>query len=348
MNVLILGNFSDGQTADYIAGAFVESNVDKIHCLDIHRMGQDFTPPQLQEAIISEVAGYDSDIDLVMVLKGLQITLNTLKELRKLLPKAIFVNWFFDKFLVDEPIWETEKYFDVISFYDFYFCSLRGVADKLREKGLLNVHYLDEGCHPRVNGEVYMNHFQQKKYASDVTFIGSIGFMKQHADRVDALSKVANEGFELRIWGPIVIDPRMIPNPLRPCIVDEMVINHEHSSVVQASLVNLGIDQDTTIDMGHSARAYRIMCAGGCYLSTATKGLDVMFKANGRNEEITADQELVLFYGHDDLVQKLDFLLEHDDIRESIAKNGQAAVLDKHTFKHRVDEMFEIIKKEME
>jgi spore maturation protein CgeB len=57
----------------------------------------------------------------------------------------------------------------------------------------------------------------------------------------------------------------------------------------------------------------------------------------------TGDEEVIVFYDKDNLVALLDFLLEHNDIREKIAKNGQKAVLDKHTFQHRCLEMLEII-----
>jgi len=92
-----------------------------------------------------------------------------------------------------------------------------------------------------------------------------------------------------------------------------------------------------------SARIYRVMCAGGLYLSTATKGIESLFNVNKEGEEITGDQELVVFYDENDLIKKLDFLLEHDDIRESIAKNGQKRVISEHTFKHRIIKMLKMI-----
>ena len=347
MKIIMLGNFSDGQTADYIARSCEHVDIETVYGIDIRKIPQDFTPLEAQDKIIEEVKNIGVSVDIVIVLKGLEIKLSTLKALRELQPEAIFVNWFFDKYLIEEPIWKSESYFDVIKFFDFYFCSLKGVADKLRDKGLANVYYLDEGCFPEAHGETYINHFQEQKYGSDVAFIGSVGFMLQHADRMMILDKIATEGFNLKIWGPRLVDMKLIPKNIRPLITNAPVINEEHSKVVQSSLVNLGIDQDTTIDMGHSARAYRIMCAGGCYLSSATKGLDRMFKVNDRDKEVTADQDLVLFYGAYDLVQKIDFLLEHEDIRKSIAKNGQKAVVENHTFVHRLREMLKIIETEM-
>ena len=124
-------------------------------------------------------------------------------------------------------------------------------------------------------------------------------------------------------------------------------VNENHSKAAQASLINLGIDQDENIDMGHSARIFTVLCAGGFYLCNATKGLEKVFKINNKGELITPDQEVVVYYDLNDLVDKLDFLLEHDSIRRQIAKNGQKRTLENYTFKHRVKELIELIKTEV-
>ena len=346
---MVIGNLSDRQTGEYIARSFVDTKelgVDEVYGIDTRKIPKEISMLEAQEKIISEVKDVAEAPSIILVLKGLEIKLDTLKKIQAIYPDAIFVNWFFDKYLAEKPIWDTEKFFDVIRFYDFFFCSLKGVATKLKEeKCLPNVHYLDEACYPPFNGEVYINNFQKKKYAGDLSFIGSIGFKLQHSNRIDILKRILNDGFGLRIWGKRVIDIKYIPQELRACLEEKNVINDEHSKVVQSSLLNLGIDQDPGLDRGHSARAYRVMAAGGLYLSTATKGLWEMFKVNGPDDEITPDLDMVLFYGPEDLVQKADFLLEHDAIRESIASNGQKAVLDKHTFSDRLAEMLSIINK---
>ena len=89
------------------------------------------------------------------------------------------------------------------------------------------------------------------------------------------------------------------------------------------------------------------MCAGGLYLTTYVKDLETMFKLNKSDELITVEQELVVYYDENDLINKLDFLLAHDDIRNSIAKNGQTIVKEKHTFECRLKDMLEVIKNGM-
>ena len=220
----MLGNFSDGQTADYIANSFTELGAD-IYGIDTRKIPQDVSALRGQEMIINEIKDIGVEPDFVLVLKGLELKFATLKFIKDLYPNAVFVNWFFDKFLVEKSIWETDKFFPVIEFYDFFYCSLKGVADKLKDAGFDNVYYLDEACYPPQHAEPYMNSFQKKKYGSDVAFVGNIGFFKQHADRVKMLTRVAIEGFNLKVWGNVVCDRRLIPPELRECLEDRGVIN---------------------------------------------------------------------------------------------------------------------------
>jgi spore maturation protein CgeB len=257
---------------------------------------------------------------------------------------ASLVNWFFDVYLGNLPIWKTETYFSTLKLFDYYFCSLKGVADKLKEKGFTNVHHLGEACFPLLHSPQYMNNFQKNKYGSDVAFCGSVGFKLQHPNRIPILKRICEEGFDIKIWGNLVGSKASIPSEIKSVYKGMPAINDVHSMVCQSSLINLGIDQMPDLDMSFSARVYRILCAGGLYLSTATKGLDKIFEINKEGESIKPTQDLVVFYDEDDLIKKLDFLLEHEQIRKSIAENGRKKVQD-ITFEKRIKEMLEVVKK---
>lgn len=344
MNVLILGNISDRQTGLYIldASKAIASNVSAI---DIRRIVSDIHESKAQEVILSEVDTLKHKPDIIVVLKGLELALDTLKAIKNKFPKATIVNWFFDKFLLDKEVWNATEAFHVFREYDYFFCSLKGAADKLQEAGVKNAYYLDEGCHPIFHKAPFFNYYQEQKYAEDVTFIGSIGYELQHANRMRILNKITKEGFRMRIWGPVVCDWGRVPEKVKNCHAQTSIINEKHSIAAITSKINLGIDQDVFLELGHSARLYRVMCAGGLYLTTYVPGLEKVFKINKDGGPITGEEDLVAYYCDEGLIHKLDFLLEHDDIRKSIAKNGQKAVLAKHTFQHRMKEMLEIIKR---
>jgi len=338
MNVFILGNMADLQTGPYISESFKQLG-HVVAVLDSRMAVKVLGNKKGQEHIVKEIENIKFNPDLILVMKGLELTHATLKKIKELQPKAKLVNWFFDKYLSTKPIWEEKDYFDTLRLFDFYICSLKGVADKLNEAGFSNARYVDEACFPEAHGKAQINFFQEEKYGEDISFCGSIGLFEQHPKRIPILNRLVDDGFNMKIWGGVACDWKYIPSELRRFHQDKSVINENHSKVVQSSLINIGIDQDVDLDMGHSARVYRVLCAGGLYLCNATKGLDKMFNINKEGEKITEDQDLVVFYNEDDLIEKCDFLLEYDKIREKIAKNGMKKVLESHTFKDRIKEI---------
>ena len=344
MNVLILGNMGDRQTGAYISNAFKKADC-IVAYLDIRAGIQHMKRDELQSCTLTEVKNMKWKPDIVLVFKGLELDFETLKEIKETFPDAKLINWFFDKYLMDKPIWEQSGYADTLKLYDYYFCSLKGVADKLNECGFDNARYLDEGCDLFENGEVYMNAFQERKYGEDIAFCGSLGFSAHQINRIETLARLVKDGFNIKIWGDVIGEWKRFPQEIKEAHQKTPVINDMHSMVAQSSVINLGIDQDPELELSHSARLYRIMCAGGLYLTTATKGLEKMFKINeSKDAPITEDLELVVYYDLDDLVAKCDFLLDNDHIAQSIAKNGQKVVIEKHTFIERVKELIEVIK----
>jgi spore maturation protein CgeB len=341
---LVLGAFEDLQTGVYIVNS-IEDAGHKADYIDIRQIYRDAGAINAQQVFINEIDKLNINPDIILVLKGLEISKDTLQTIKDKYKKAKLINWFFDVYAGDKPIYENTDYLEALKLFDYYFCSLKGVSDILREKGYNNAYYLDEACCPEANGEQYMNYFQINKYGNDISFCGSIGFTKMHKDRLRLLNLISKECYNLTIHGPIYMDWKYVSEDIRRChSKDTTIINEKHSMVCQSSLINLGIDQDINVDMGFSARLFRVMCAGGLYLNTNTKGLNKMFKINETKESpITDDLELVVFYDDEDLCNKLDFLLEHDDIRKKIAKNGQKVVLEKHTFVDRIKEMIEIL-----
>jgi len=339
---LLLGNFTDLQTGIYIHESIKELG-HTVDYIDIRRLitEKGLDDGQAQILTYANQLGYKPDV--ILVLKGLELTNDTLDALKEKFPKAKLINWYFDiKGRIDDA-WKELAFLEMVKHYDTFFCSLRGVAGELKKQDLKNVSFLGEACYPTLHCEQSFNFFQEKKYGADVSFVGSLGYMEIHPDRLPILDHVVSEGFDIKIWGPVVCEYKYIPKSVRAHLTEELVINERHAILCQTSLINLGLDANPKLDGSFSARIYRIMAAGGLYLSTNTKGLSDFFKLNAPGEEITADQELVVFYDKPDLIKKMDFLLENDDIRESIAKNGQKVVLAKHTFVHRIDELLRVI-----
>jgi spore maturation protein CgeB len=342
MKVLVLGQMYDLQTGVYLVNSFIELG-HETKFIDIRHIAVNNDIPIAQEKIKEEIEKLNFNPELIVVLKGFELTDNTLDYIKDKFKDVILVNWFQDIFVGGKLIYENKEYFNTIRKYDYYFVSAKGIIDKLHQKGLTNVFTLLECCYPEVHSPQYLNNFQRKKYEQDVTFIGTLGYFGIHTNRINILKRVADEGFWLSIYGDIVCDWKYLPSILKDCHTQEKVINERHSIIAQSSLINLGMDRDSEISLSNSARMYRVMCAGGLFLDNYVKDVETMFKINNKGEAITADQELVIYYDENDLIEKLDFLLAHEDIRSSIAENGRKIVTKKHKFTDRINEMLEVI-----
>ena len=341
-NVLLLGYMQDLQTGVYIVEALEKVNYN-VNWVDIRTLIKDKPLQEGQNLIMQHIDDIKISPDLIIVLKGVELTHNTIKTIKEKFSNATLVNWFFDVYYGIKKIWEYEEYFETIKLFDYYFCSVHESANKLNDAGFKNVKYLEEACSIEHNGEQCINNFQRKKYKADVAFVGSLGFMLQHPNRIPIITKVVEEAFNMKIWGDIVCAPKYIAQQVLNSHTHSKAINETHSMIVQSSLINIGIDQNPNMFQSHSARLYRVLCAGGLYLLNGTKGINKIFKVNESGTPITKDQHLVMYYNKEDLIEKLDFLLEHEDIRNQIAKNGQKLVLERDTFEHRIKEMIEVI-----
>ena len=60
-------------------------------------------------------------------------------------------------------------------------------------------------------------------------------------------------------------------------------------------------------------------------------------------EYFVRDEDMVIYEGIEDAIEKISFYLEHDDIREKIARSGRTKTLEFHTMQERLDIIFETV-----
>jgi spore maturation protein CgeB len=99
--------------------------------------------------------------------------------------------------------------------------------------------------------------------------------------------------------------------------------------VFKKSRINLNISL-RSIKSGIPQRAFDIMGSGGFLLSNYQSDFLDFF---------TPGEDFVCYESKDDLLDKTDYYLTHEDERAAIAKNGHDKVAAAHTYRHRVREM---------
>lgn len=110
----------------------------------------------------------------------------------------------------------------------------------------------------------------------------------------------------------------------------------EMPKVFHLSKINLNITM-RPIQTGLSLRVWDIIGCGGFLMTNYQAELPEYFEI---------DKEIVCFESTQDLLEKVKFYLEHDDIRREIAYNGYEKVKARHTYAHRISAMFKILEEE--
>lgn len=117
------------------------------------------------------------------------------------------------------------------------------------------------------------------------------------------------------------------------------VINHgaadyytEMPYVFKQSRINLNITL-RSIKSGIPLRAFDIMGSEGFLLSNYQNDLLELF---------VPEEDFVYYKDKKDLLCKVDYYLAHEEERRKIAKNGHDKVAARHTYRHRVKEMFDL------
>jgi glycosyltransferase involved in cell wall biosynthesis len=106
---------------------------------------------------------------------------------------------------------------------------------------------------------------------------------------------------------------------------EEMALVYAHSRIVFNKRIVFNEGRHSGLNMrvfeGLASRALLVTDAG----------------ANGLTELFKPGEDLITYANEDDILQKTDYYLDHEDERQEIAQHGQAKVLASHTYRHRLE-----------
>lgn len=159
---------------------------------------------------------------------------------------------------------------------------------------------------------IYANYFLARKLTS--------------LERIDLL-KLVSQRFDTSLY---TINPTpFLPNCKNMGTVDYL---HEMPYVFRTSRINLNITL-RSIYSGIPLRAYDIMGAGGFLLTNYQEDFFDFFAAG---------EDFAYYDGNEDLLEKVEYYLSHEQERAEIAKNACRKVRTEHTWKKRIQTMLDI------
>jgi len=183
----------------------------------------------------------------------------------------------------------------------------------------VNRYELHQGIDPSIHYECNekINSFAKDVYSADVAFFGSL-YTPERRELHDLLkSKYGSrykqwggKGFEQGLW------------------------NAEFRKAVKLSKVIIGDNFTNEVAGYWSDRVYLTLGCKGFFITHYVKGLEKVFNIG---------EELDTWNNKTELIEKIDFYLKAEKLRDQIAYNGYSVVQEKHTYDNRIKFILETI-----
>lgn len=268
--------------------------------------------------------------DLLLVFKGWFYHPKTIKKIKEILPKTKifcynqenpFNTNFFTQFSYSNN-WVVKS----IPLYDVYFTWGEFLIDKIRNKGRAKkVFYLPFGYDPEIHYPLEVKKEDEKNYyGSDIAFIGTYS-----NDREKLLNYLINN-YNLKIWGN---GWQKANKKLRKKWQKKDVYGEDFSKVCNSSKIVLDILRPQMIP-SHSMKTFEIPACRGFLMCNRGYELSNFFDL---------EKEIVTFENPKEVLEKIDFYLKNDNLRENIKEAGyQRLINSNHSYLNRVKKILEV------
>lgn len=209
--------------------------------------------------------------------------------------------------------------------YDLVISALPKVVSLCRQAGIASEH-LRLGF-----GDQVLKRIGSTVLEHDVVHVGGYGPI--HAERNQLLEQVALMTPSISFWG-YGVDQLAPESPIRQRYRGS-AWGLEMYRIRAASRVT--ITKHITSVVGEDAAnqsLYEVTGIGSCLVVDNKKNLGALFEL---------DREVVTYDNAREAVEKITYLLEHEDERAQIAAAGQQRTLRDHTYAHRMEELRDIL-----
>jgi len=209
------------------------------------------------------------------------------------------------------------------SVYDLALSSFPPTVDWFRQKGI-PAELFRLGFEPEI-----LSRLEPEGKTYEVTFVGSL--FGVHSSRLDFLEVLCNRFKQLRIWGP-PIDHLPPTSPIRKCYVGQ-AWGREMYQVLRNSKITLNHHGDVA-PYANNCRLYEATGIGTLLITDWKRNL---------HDLLEHGKEVIGYQSPEECIELIDYYLEHDGERETIAYDGQQRTLREHTYYQRMQEMTDII-----
>ncbi|MFA6570065.1 MAG: glycosyltransferase [Bacteroidota bacterium] len=176
------------------------------------------------------------------------------------------------------------------------------------------------------------------KKTVDVSFIGGLS-ARTHKFRIKLLEKLVKSGVNLKVWGYGLEKKKfgIFGNPLESCYQGEVWGMDMYRALASSRIsLNFHIDVIKGKREVGNMRMYEATGCGSMLLTDTGYNIRELF---------VPKKEIETYESYDEIIEKVLYYIQHNDEAESIAKAGQSACLERHSWEKRVVELESIFLK---
>jgi len=243
---------------------------------------------------------------VIFIYRGEHIYGSTIQALKAGCPRAFIIGYNNDDpFSPRYPKWFWRHFIESIPFYDLVLSYRQRNIPEYINAGAKHVELMRSWYVPSVQYSLDI----EKEY--DVVFVGH----GEDDGRLQALEKIVESGFSLGLFGPSHYWSKQLKKSphLAELLPVTPVLGSAYNKVLNEAKVALCFFSTLNRDT-YTRRCFEIPAAGTVLLAQYSDDLAGLFEP---------DVEAVYFKSPDELITKLTWLLENNDIRTTIAKAGQ-------------------------
>lgn len=269
--------------------------------------------------------------DVLLVIKGDNLRARTLRQIKRRFG-PILVNWFGDSLLTPGVKRWVERDSEV---YDFFFIIDDKQALDLVRVRAAHVSTLPFACDAAFHRPAALTDAERSLYGSPIAFVGTV-----IPSREPALLAVADLG--LKIWGPA-------RNPLGAGDLARSPLGSrwQGRSAYGEEAVKIYTAADVVLDVHFlfgsalpisnvTARVFEVPACGGFLLTNACDQLERLYAVG---------TEMICYRSLENLRRLASYYLTHPEERRAIAARAHERACEEHTFKRRLEELFDLLER---
>jgi hypothetical protein len=253
---------------------------------------------------------------LIFIYRGTHITPRTLIKLKRALPACeLFGYNNDDPFAAGHPPWLWRHFMKCVPIYDLVFAYRHHNLDDFIKFGAKRVELLRSWFVPELNHSVFLSAQDQSNYKCDVVFIGHY----ENDGRLECLEDIVKAGYRLRVFGPPYEWDKLLlqSDVLEHLAPVHLVWNTDYSKAICGAKIALCFFSKLNRDT-YTRRCFEIPATGTMLLSEYSDDMASLYETG---------KEADFFKSKQEMIGKIKFYLEDDNLRRQVAAGGQQRVI---------------------